>query len=571
LLCHLKAAQLKKIILASKKISQEDYVKLVAISKQLKSPVEQILIGKNIFTENELGSLIAEEFSVEFVDLDKVDLNVEVMDQIPKEVSTKKKIVAFEKGRGALKVALSNPNDLETLDFIRKRTGYTIKPFFSFESEIDAALRMHHGDIQQAFIKIIEENAKKSKSEVGKLEDVAQKLPAIKIVDTIIEYAVNEQASDIHIEPLETEVLIRYRVDGQLKDITTLPKNILPVLVARLKILANLKIDEHRLPQDGRIKTVINNSKIALRVSILPIFFGEKVVMRVLEESSRKFSLEDLGVDGNNFEVMKSTITKPHGMVLVTGPTGSGKTTTLYTVMNILNTTTVNINTIEDPIEYSMPRINQTQVKPNIGMTFAGGLRALLRQDPDIIMVGEIRDHDTVSMAINAAMTGHLVLSTLHTNSAAASIPRLIDMGVEPFLIATTLNSILAQRLVRKLCDDCKKKVKLPKNILSGLKEQLKKQGITPAQSKKVIGDGKFYQSGGCNKCGDKGFKGRLGIFEVLDVNEEIVRLITNNVTFRDIQAAALKNKMVTMLMDGITKAHEGQTTIEEVLAATKE
>ena len=564
-------AELKKALIESKKISEEDFTKIKETAKHLNSTVEQVLLGKGFFTEAELGKVLGDYFGAEYVDLSKEEVEPEILLSIPKDIAIKKKVAVFSKGRGVMHIAMANPRDLETIDYIKKSTGYNVKVFYSTDDAISATLKAYQEDINQLFVDVIEKNAQKSKKESGKVEDVAKKVSVTKVVDTIIEYAVNESASDIHIEPLEKEVLVRYRIDGELKDIITLPKEIQPVLVARIKILSSLRIDEHRLPQDGRIALLVSNAKISLRVSILPTFYGEKIVMRVLEETSRKFSLEDLGVLDRNLEVMKKNVSKPHGMILVTGPTGSGKTTTLYTILSILNTTDVNINTVEDPIEYSMPRINQMQVQSKIGLDFGVGLRSLLRQDPDIIMVGEIRDAETVKMAVNAAMTGHLVLSTLHTNSAAASIPRLLDMGVQPFLVASTVNVILAQRLVRKLCKDCKKPVKIPEKLLKSLRDDLKKQGLTATQVTKAVGKGSFYQPVGCKKCKDKGYKGRLGIFELLEMSSDIMELAISNATTIQLQERAIKEGMTTMLYDGIAKSAAGVTTVEEVLAATRE
>lgn len=564
-------AELKKALVDSGKLTEEDFSKISETANRLNSTIEQILLGKGFFSSTDLGSLLAKRYDVEFVDLGKEEIPTDILFSIPKDIASRRKVIVFSKERGVMKIAMSNPLDLETIDYIKKSTGYNVKVYYAFEESINDMLRSYQKDITQAFVNIIEENAEKSKKEKGKVEDVAQKIPVVKLVDTIIEYAVNEGASDIHIEPLEEEIIVRYRVDGLLRDITPLPKDILPILVARIKILSDLRIDEHRLPQDGRINTIVNNNKVSLRVSILPMFYGEKIVMRVLEESARRFSMEDLGILDHNLEVMKRNISKPHGMVLVTGPTGSGKTTTLYTIMSILNTTDVNINTVEDPIEYSMPRINQTQVSPKIGFTFSVGLRSLLRQDPDIIMVGEIRDKETVQMAVNAAMTGHLVLSTLHTNNAPASIPRLLDMGVEPFLVASTVNAIMAQRLARKLCSDCKEKYKIPEKLLDSLKDALKNQGLPAKQIEELLGDGNFYKPVGCKKCGGKGFKGRVGIYEVLEMSPEIMEIAVSNRPSFEIQKQAIKEGMTTMLYDGISKAKSGTTTIEEILALTRE
>jgi len=378
-------------------------------------------------------------------------------------------------------------------------------------------------------------------------------------------------------------VRVRYRIDGILHDTMTLPKQVMAGIVARIKVLSNLKLDEHRIPQDGRFKIEEDGKKISFRVSILPVFDGEKIVMRVLNESSKGLTLESMGLWGLSLERVHQAIKKPNGMILVTGPTGSGKTTTLYTVIDIINTPEVNISTIEDPVEYRMPRINQTQVKPEVGMTFAKGLRALLRQDPDIIMVGEIRDGETMQIAINAAMTGHLVLSTLHTNSAAAAIPRMLDMKAEPFLIASTVKVVIAQRLVRKVCPDCAQKEKLTdaqiKNLekfidLEEIKTILKKyesREVKDILNIKSFKEASFLKGKGCSHCNGQGYKGRVGIFEVLEVSETIQGMIGSKATADEIEAQAKKEGMLTMFQDGMVKVLKGVTTLEEVLRVTEE
>jgi type IV pilus assembly protein PilB len=414
------------------------------------------------------------------------------------------------------------------------------------------------------------------------LSKEAEDLPVINVVDAIIKHAVLDSASDIHIEPDEKEVRVRYRIDGILHDAMTLPKKIMSGMIARIKVLANLKLDEHRLPQDGRFKIVNDDYKISFRVNILPIFDGEKIVMRLLDEGSKGLTLEKMGLQGKGLEMVHRQIKKPNGMILVTGPTGSGKTTTLYTIMDILNTPEVNISTVEDPVEYRMPRINQTQINSKIGLTFASSLRALLRQDPDIIMVGEIRDEETMEIAMHAAMTGHLVLSTLHTNSAAGTLPRLLDMGAEPFLVASTTNVVIAQRLVRKLCSECKVEYTLERKELDvmaksfDLDELLKvmseddqlKGSIDPKKGWEKI---KFFRPKGCKMCNDEGYKGRLGIYEVLENSEEIEKLITQAASAETIEKKAIELGMLTMVEDGFVKAAQGVTSIEEVLRVTKE
>ena len=475
-----------------------------------------------------------------------------------------------------------NPDDIQTIDFIKKKTGLKISACFTSKSSIDAVLKQYKKSLQAEFGDIIDENSEKS-TDQDDLEKIAQDLPIIKIVDTLLKHAILQSASDIHIEPDENEVHVRYRIDGILHETMTLPKQVLPGIIARVKVLSNLKLDEHRIPQDGRFKIEEGEKRIAFRVSILPVYDGEKIVMRVLDESSKGLTLESMGLWGKSLEQVHGAIKRPNGMILVTGPTGSGKTTTLYTTMDILNTPEVNISTIEDPIEYRMPRINQTQVKPKVGMTFASGLRALLRQDPDIIMVGEIRDSETMQIAMNAAMTGHLVLSTLHTNSAAAAIPRMIDMKAEAFLVASTVNVLVAQRLVRKICSDCRDKFTLDKKQAAELSNSidfkklstqlssLKDSEIKELQGVRSLESATFYKGKGCERCNNEGYKGRVGIYEVLEVSEAIQKLISGNATAGEIDNQAKEEGMFSMMEDGIIKAMRGTTTIEEVLRVTKE
>ena len=412
--------------------------------------------------------------------------------------------------------------------------------------------------------------------------DAAAGLPIIRIVDTLLKHAILESASDIHIEPDEKEVHVRYRIDGVLHDAMTLPHDVAAGIVARIKVLSNLKLDEHRLPQDGRFKIQNDEYKISFRVSMLPVFDGEKIVMRLLDESSKGLTLEKMGLTGTALEAVHREINKPNGMILVTGPTGSGKTTTLYTVMDILNTPEVNISTVEDPVEYRMPRVNQTQINPKVGMTFAAALRSLLRQDPDIIMVGEIRDQETLEIAMHAAMTGHLVLSTLHTNSAAATLPRMLDMGAEPFLIASTVNVIVAQRLIRRLCVECRKAYTLDKKEVESLGKSYDIDAIfeylkNDPVGKKFIEKAKnweeitMYKPVGCDQCGGEGYRGRNGIYEVLPMDTDIRKLVTQAATTEDLENQAKKNGMSTMAEDGFLKIIQGITSLEEVMRATTE
>lgn len=425
-------------------------------------------------------------------------------------------------------------------------------------------------------ITLIEETDADKNTKTETLQKMASELPIIRIVDTLIKHAILQDASDIHIEPMEQEVLVRYRVDGILHDAMTLPAQIQVGLAARIKVMANLKLDEHRLPQDGRFKISTDEYNFSIRVSILPVYYGEKIVMRLLPEDTKGLTLTELGFDGEGLETLQRNIRKPVGMILATGPTGSGKTTTLYTILEMINTPKVNISTIEDPIEYQIPRVNQTQVKPDIGLSFANGLRSLLRQDPNVIMVGEIRDNETASLAINAALTGHQVLSTLHTNSAAGAMPRLIDMRTEPFLLSSTLNTIIAQRLVRRL-GPAKEKYKLSKEEIQHMSKEidLKKVVEVLIKEKIVAPDAKieditFYRPKPSDEAPD-GYKGRIGIHEVLEVTPAIKELISKSASSDEIELEARKEGMVTMLEDGFKKSVQGITSLEEIFRVTKE
>lgn len=575
--------RLKDFLLDAGLSDRERIEEIFLEAESKKEDFSQLLLDRNVLPEADLQKFSAHILGIPFVDLEKMIISPDVLRIIPEPIAKKYTIAAFEKNGKELKVAMLHPEDLQTIDFIAKKSGLRIIPCFSTKKSIASVLHQYQKSLQAEFIHLIDENTGKIGEEEGSesdLEKVAQDIPVVRIVDTLLKYAITQQASDIHIEPTEKEVIVRYRIDGILHDSMNLPIKVLPGIIARIKILSNLKLDEHRLPQDGRFKLETDEYKISFRVSILPVFDGEKVVMRLLDETSRGLTLESIGFLGRDLEVMHRLIRKSNGIILVTGPTGSGKTTTLYTVMDILNSSDVNISTVEDPVEYRMHRINQTQVNAKIGMTFATALRSLLRQDPDIIMVGEIRDHETMEIALHAAMTGHLVLSTLHTNSAAATIPRLIDMGAEPFLIASTMNGILAQRLVRRLCVDCKKErflnekeVKAMKEtihmdeVFSYLKEALELERRTIRTWKDIP----FFSPQGCDRCGGTGFKGRMGIYEVLEMSESIRKNISERSTSEVIQATSRKEGMHSMLEDGLFKAAKGITSIEEILRVVQE
>ncbi len=582
-------ADLKKILVSQKIMNKEDVDKNSTEAAEKKQELGQYLISQRILPEKRLAELISDYLKIPLVDLTDIKIAREVLKIIPEPIARRHQVVAFKKTGNELDLAMADPEDLQTLEFVKKKTGYTIKPFLTTKTAMDTALSQYHSSLKAEFEKIL--TSKKEKPAEGgekddapgtgkeSLQKMAEEIPVVRVVDTLLEYAIFENASDIHIEPQEKEVTVRYRIDGILHDVMTLPKIIQSALIARIKVLSNLKIDEHRLPQDGRFKIETSDYNISFRVSTIPIFDGEKVVLRLLDEGAKALTFEDLGFARTSLEIIKKNLGRPHGMTLITGPTGSGKSTTLYTILTKLNIKGVNISTIEDPIEYRIIGVNQMQVNPKIGLTFAIGLRALLRQDPNIIMIGEIRDLETAEEAVHAAMTGHVVLSTLHTNNAAGAVPRLLDMGTEPYLIASTLNTVVGQRLVRKVCQDCKKPVKIDEKIERSLTgefnleqffEVIQREGIVEKKLKSLR-DLEFFEGTGCDKCGHSGYKGRIGIYEVLDVTEETAKLIMTRSTINQIQERAVTDGMVLMWQDGFIKAHLGLTTIAEVLRVSKE
>jgi len=568
--------QLKAFMLDAGLITSEKFDQCLKEAKEKGKRVEEILVSQGIIEEEELKKLEAYILGIPFVNLEKEIVPPEVLKIIPEPIARSHHIVAFRKRGNELEVAMLDPEDLVTIDFIKKTSNLRILPRLTNPQSIKNILAQYQKSLEAEFGEMIKKESglkvvKEKEKEREELEKMAEELPVIRIVETLLKHAIFQRASDIHIEPMEKEVLVRYRIDGILRDAMVLPKSISSGIVARIKVLSNLKLDEHRLPQDGRFKIETPDYKYSIRVSVLPVFDGEKIVMRLLPETTKPLTLEELGLRKKALQDVKDNLKKPVGMILVTGPTGSGKTTTLYSMMAILNHPGVNISTAEDPIEYRMPRINQTQVNPKIGLTFANCLRALVRQDPDIIMVGEIRDSETASLAINAALTGHLVLSTLHTNSAAGAIPRLIDMKAEPFLIASTLNLVLAQRLVRRLCSEKEKYFLTPSEVEQISKychpdrilEILREENL--AKPKQPLTKVPFYRPKPSKEAPD-GYKGRIGIFEVLPVTPAIKDLIFKKATADQIQAQAQKEGMRTMVEDGFVKAAQGITSIEEVL-----
>ena len=574
-------SQIRDYLLENSIVDQKDLDPLFARAEEENVQLCDLLVQEEILKKTQCIKSIASVLGYPFVDLTKEMISSQILGIIPEQVAKKSQVVAFEKSGKTLKVAMIDPDNLQVIDFLKKKTSLDIMPYMTTEDSIKTILKQYTKSLKAEFGDMISEDEKQAISVADGADDlskVAEELPIVRIVETLLKHAILDGASDIHIEPQEKEVLVRYRIDGILRQAMTLPKTALAGIIARIKVLSNLKLDEHRLPQDGRFKIEKDDYKISFRVSILPVFDGEKVVMRLLDESSQGLTLEKMGMYGEALEAIQREIRKPNGMVLVTGPTGSGKTTTLYTVVDILNSPEVNISTVEDPVEYRMDNINQTQVITKIGMTFASALRALLRQDPDIIMVGEIRDQETLEIAIHAAMTGHLVLSTLHTNSAAGAIPRMVDMGVEPFLIASTTNVVIGQRLVRRVCAECHKKYTLNEKEVETLKKNYDMDAIMEtmyrigsAKSGTRWTDVELSKAEGCSQCNGTGYKGRSGIYEVFEVTEDIEKLITQNATSEALEKKARENGMVTMVEDGFYKVLQGVTSIEEVMRVTKE
>lgn len=581
---HIEDSQLNKFIYDSNLISKADLERAKEESEKQGIRLGDYLVREGKISQDNLRRMQAYVLGIPFVDLKSKKIPFETLSLIPEPVARNHNIVAFKKDENTLEVAMLDVDDLSAIDFVKKKVDLKIVPRLTDSESMKNAIIQYQKSLKAEFGDIIQKESDTLKTiaeETGEgaseedLKKIAEDLPVIRIVDTLLKHAILQNASDIHIEPMEDQLLVRYRIDGMLHDAMVLPRNAEASITARIKVLSNLKLDEKRLPQDGRFKIDMNGEKVSFRVSLLPTYYGEKTVMRLLRESVSGFTLEYLGFHGEGLERIHHATTMTTGMILTTGPTGSGKTTTLYTVLDILNKPDVNISTIEDPVEYQMKRINQTQVKPDIGFTFASGLRTLVRQDPDIIMVGEIRDNETASLAVNAALTGHLVLSTLHTNSAAGAIPRLLDMKIEPFLLVSTLEVIVAQRLVRKLSEN-KEKYFLSKDEIASLSKIVNLDRILEAlRTEKIVKANDDW-----NKIpfwkpvvskDDDGYKSRVGIHEVLKVSQSIKNLIIKGATSGEIEDQAKKEGMLTMIEDGIFNAVQGNTTIEEVLRVISE
>ena len=560
-------------------------------------PLQELAIQRQIVDDKALTKLFASYAQIPYIEIDSHDIPSDILNKIPERIARQYNAILFKIDEdGTYHLAMDDPDDVQAVNFIEKETGPNTIIYIATHENIISALEAYRGDVNEELNDVIDiQRADDTENENVNVQeqDVAENSPIAQTINLLLEYAIRSHASDIHIEPRESFVQIRYRIDGVLKEVNRLPRNVLSALVSRIKILSNLKIDEHRVPQDGRFKIKVGGKQYALRVSSLPVSDGEKIVMRILDESNQAVSLESLGYWGKSLSAVNNVLKEPNGMILITGPTGSGKSTSLFSALAILNRPDVNISTIEDPVEYKIPGVNQTQTNAKAGMTFANGLRALLRQDPNVIMIGEIRDAETADLGVQAALTGHLVFSTLHTNDAATCLPRLLDMGIEPFLIASTIRAVVGQRLVRKVNHSTRQKfvpteeeIQLIINMF-GLKSgqsfsyihELEKQaaaegigGDTPLSTDEngILSlwkaDYKDNTDGTLN-----GYKGRVGIYEVLINSVPIQKLIVANATSNQIHEQAMSEGMVTMQTDGLIKALRGETTIEEIIRVTKE
>lgn len=558
-------------------------------------PLQEMVLQKSLFNDQSLTEAFADYAHIPFVMIKPSDIPRDVLLRIPERIAKQYNAVLFQIDEdGSMHLAMDDPDDIQAVSFIQKEIGENTKIYIATHNNILSCLENYRGDVNQELNEVINTQREESTEVQAVTEaDVSENSPIAQTINLLLEYAIKSNASDIHLEPREEYVQVRYRIDGVLKEVNRLPRNVINALTSRIKILSNLKIDERRVPQDGRFKIKVAGKQYALRVSTLPIADGEKIVMRILDESNQAITLQDLGYWGHSLEVISQALTEPNGMILVTGPTGSGKSTSLFSILTKLNTPDVNISTIEDPVEYKIPGVNQTQTNVKAGMTFASGLRALLRQDPNIIMVGEIRDGETANLGVQAALTGHLVFSTLHTNNAATTLPRLLDMEIEPFLIASTVKAVVGQRLVRRLCTFCRQNITPSSEEITAithlfhlredqgfdrineLEQQAAEQHIggdaALGTNKTTITSLWKASPEGCDECNHTGYKGRIGIYEVLGVSIPIQKMITSSATSNQIQDQAILEGMVTMQTDGLIKALRGNTTVEEVLRVTKE
>lgn len=551
--------QLREIIQSKGIVDQKILIEVAETARSFNLTLGEALVEKNIVSDEKLGILIAEYLKIPFISLSKIIIPEEIFRIIPEKVAKKKKVIPFARDESVLKLAMADPKDAKMVDFITRKTGSKVIPYMATEKDIIDTVRIYRKGLQKTFDELIRE-------EIGHgVYNTIDEAPIIKVVDLLIGYAYQDKASDIHIEPEEKNSIVRFRIDGIMHDVLFMPKDLHDRIISRLKVIAKLRTDEHLAPQDGKIRMQLEGDHFDLRLSILPIADGEKAVLRILSSSARELTLLDLGMSEKDLKKVTNAYNKPYGMILSTGPTGSGKTTSIYSILTILNIREKNITTIEDPIEYRIKGVNQIQVNTKANLTFASGLRSILRQDPNIIFVGEIRDTETAEIAVNAALTGHLVLSTLHTNDAATALPRLIDMKVEPFLVASTVNVIIGQRLIRKICEMCRIPITVSKSeLIKHIPENL---------ISKYMGIGEeiqIYKGQGCKMCRFTGYKGRIGLFEILEVNKNIKKLITEKNDSDMIAKTAQDEGMTSMLEDGLMKVSTGITSLDEVIRVTK-
>ena len=588
-------ATMEQMLKMAKLATEEQISTLKDEVTRSKRPLQDLVLSNELIDEPALTKLYAQTTGIPYIELSPSDIPSEVLNKIPERIARQYNAILFKEDEdGTLHLAMDDPDDVQAVNFIEKQIGDNVKIYIAPRDNILTCLENYEGDVGAKLSDVIDIQREDDASAQQVTEsDIAEDSPIAQTVNLLLEYAIRSSASDIHIEPREDFVQIRYRIDGVLHEVNRLPRSVLSALVSRVKILANLKIDERRIPQDGRFKIKVGGHQYALRVSTLPVTDGEKIVMRILNESTQAVTLEDLGYWGQSLKVLRDSLHEANGMILITGPTGSGKSTSLFSILTNLNTPDVNISTVEDPVEYKISGVNQTQTNSKAGMTFASGLRALLRQDPNIIMVGEIRDSETANLGVQAALTGHLVFSTLHTNNAATTLPRLLDMNIEPFLIASTIRSVVGQRLVRRLCTTCRQSYSPDEKQMQAIRDSffLNEAAIAnlhaldeQAFSEKVGGEDVPLGSTatafttlwkpspeGCDDCNGSGFRGRVGIYEVLGNSEAIQKLIVSNATSSQIQEQAIIEGMITMQIDGLVKALRGVTSIEEILRATKE
>lgn len=542
--------ELKSLLLKTGIVQEKMLAELFDIAKSSSASLEDVLVERDVITDSNLGLLIADYLNIPFIILSSIIIPEDVYHIIPQKIARKQKVLVFSRDEQVIRLAVADPKNIEIKNLISKKTGQQVLVYLATERDIDYALRLYRKDLQKVFDDILK-------------EEVVP--PISKIVDLFIDYGYQDKASDIHIEPKEHNCLIRFRIDGVLHDVLYYPKVLHDQIVSRIKVLSRLRTDEHLSAQDGKLRVQLEEEMLDVRVSIIPIVEGEKVVLRLLSSHFRQFSLIDLGMSTKDLEKLSRGFRKSYGMMLSTGPTGSGKSTSIYAILKILNTREKNITTVEDPVEYHISGVNQVQVNAKTDLTFANGLRSLLRQDPNIIFVGEIRDNETAGIAVNAALTGHLVLSTLHTNDASSAIPRLGDMDVEPFLISSTVNVIMAQRLVRKICDMCKTTLIIKREeLLKNVAQDIINRHFENKEEMRV------YKGSGCKLCHNTGYAGRIGVFEVLEITAAIRELVAQKTDSSLIEKIAKDEGMTTMLDDGMRKIARGDTTLEEVLRVTK-